>query len=782
MSLARSSRDELGRRVVVLLLLAMVLLVPNLFWPNHQELSGTKAILIQTTAVALLLLMVSGARWTREGIGQFFRTGPNLAVLLFLGWSLLTYLDSPYRAYGLQQLFQLAAGAAVYFAVVYRLPERRNLQTVVGGLVGAVILSVVIGALLYRGQADGKIAAAFGNSQLFAGFLVLAVPLVLVASQAEDHPFRRAAAQFALILAVAALLLTLNRSAWIGTAAGLTLLGALVLRSHGGGRDLMRQKHQILLPGLLIVGAVGAFFLLTATGGSVFARLLTLGSAGADATFRWRTDMWSAATQMFASSPIFGWGIGSFPYWAGFLEAPALPTAAAMNLAPSLGEMAHNQYLQVLAETGFVGLGLYLAVLAGFFIRCGRALRHRTSQTRRWLLMGSMASITAMCVDAIGNPAWQFADVSLFFWLVLGIGIAASRPRAERAGAPGALQGSGSDAATVTDPGRRTRSTRALRVGWAMAQVAVLAGVVSVATRAYAVDRAADQPGFAAPVPNYTRIRDCRITPSARTLRVPRPPVGGGVARSCTQFRFIVHFVPQGPLDVTEQPAVLWESLSPCVVSMGGGLFCVESSVPDTCLGEDVTIRATINPGNPNPDSVCSDTATIHLSRVRGTPGGGGGGAGGGDDGGSTGILIGAIAGAGLLFFLLGRRKEKKGGGDDENGEEGRESPSVSLPAHERVTAIRTDPPKLTLKPGDQETPQQIKVLVQLDGKSAWYDVTQHPDTELSVATQGVKRIAEGENADRYQISRAEARRGPVRIVAAFRGQQAESELAFRTP
>src|SRR5439155_11919163 len=113
-------------------------------------------------------------------------------------------------------------------------------------------------------------------------------------------------------------------------------------------------------------------------------RARTLGNLGADTSWRWRTDMWTAAWTMFKGHPLSGWGVGSFPLFASYLGAPSVPIIAGR--MPALSEMAHNQYLQLMAETGLIGLTLYLAILAGFFARCWRALKENTSQTRQWLL------------------------------------------------------------------------------------------------------------------------------------------------------------------------------------------------------------------------------------------------------------------------------------------------------------------------------------------------------------------------------------------------------------
>jgi len=769
MALPQTSRENMGRRAVLLLVLGIALLVPSLVWPGHRELYTYRTLALELAAIALLLFTGLRGSFSVEGARRFLRAGPNLAILLFVGWSLITYLDSPFQTYGRYQLLALSGGVIVYFAVAYALAARRNLQKLVAGLTGAVILSVIVASLFFE-QQGSRLVASFGDSQLYAGFLVVLLPLVLAAAQAEENPLRRAAAQFATVLALGGILLTHNRSAWAGVVAGLLVMAVLATRSFGGAKSLLRHKHQVLLPAVLLVGAVALFIGFTGLGPSLLGRLATGSTSDPANSVGWRVDMWQAGVQIWQSRPIEGGGVGSYPLFAGYVSNAGIPLV--LGKVPTLSNIAHNFYVQTLAETGLIGLGLYLAILVGFFVRCSRALKQGTSQTRQWLLVGSMAAVAAQAVDAFGSPAWQFGDVAVFFWLAMGIGIAASRPRAEREAV-----------VTVREP---VAVMRPSRLGWALAQVAIVACAAVLASATWAQSIGSGSSGSSGGGTTtgavitgidtgYVEVVSCRIVGPTKLRK-----------GECADFTVLATFRRNDGTtfeqDVTASST--FDSSSPCLTPQGAGLganrFCATTSNAD--LPCDVTLTATFNPG-----AGAFQCSTEIVLRV--TKGGGGGNDNGG--GGGGGAIIGAIAGAGLLFFLLGRKKKHGGGkGGDEKGggcDSGYCPPgtvpggglALNMPSYERVTSIRTEPDRLIVNNGEEG---KVRVFVQLDGQPHWYDVTDHPDTDFGFENGTATLVASAATEDRYMVTRSQLKRGDLKVKASFHGQVAEVPVSFRAP
>lgn len=431
------------RRYLPILIAAPVLLAPVLFVPQEGPWQGLRWFVVQAVCLAMLVSLALQARGTLGNLRPFLTTGPNAAVLALPAWAVFSFLTTAPtagrgREMALLETLRLLSGAVIYFAVAYGDTSRQRLDLWVKLLLGGGAVAAFAGLATSSQQEIGLATAAFANAQLLAGFLVLLLPFALVYAFRGEMDLRRVLATVALIFVTGALLLTRNRSAWLGTCLGLFVVAGLWLRSVSWS-DLAQQKHR-WLAGLIIALVAGGLFvgLTPRTGTVVEQRASTLLSPGKEPSLQWRFRMWGIAGEMVRARPLAGWGVGSFPRLAGDYLAEVPHAAQVDEVGPSLANVPHNEYVQLAAELGIVGLGLYLAVLLGFLVRCARALASVRSETRRWVTVAALAAVAAQIVDAFGNPAWRFGDVAPLFWLVLGLGMAATRTRSERepAGAP----------------------------------------------------------------------------------------------------------------------------------------------------------------------------------------------------------------------------------------------------------------------------------------------------------------------------------------------------------
>ncbi len=211
----------------------------------------------------------------------------------------------------------------------------------------------------------------------------------------------------------------LKRALLIGV--GLTLLSIVASHSRGAllavsAMGLMfglrsRFKLSVIALALILVPSIYAFM-----PQSWADRMLTIDNYQEDKSAMGRITAWQFATEMAMARPLGG-GFDSFDEANYRTYSPSI--AAMIDARDGRFQDAHSIYFKVLGEHGFVGLGLYLALLIAAF-RCGSFVR-RNAKARDDLLWAYdlasalQASLVAFCVGGafLGLPYFD-----LYFSLV----------------------------------------------------------------------------------------------------------------------------------------------------------------------------------------------------------------------------------------------------------------------------------------------------------------------------------------------------------------------------
>ncbi len=127
-----------------------------------------------------------------------------------------------------------------------------------------------------------------------------------------------------------------------------------------------------------------------------------------------RVEMARTTLRMVAGAPLFGIGLGEFYQRSGEFSSPELLAV----FPPARHENAHNNFLQILAETGITGLGAFLCLLAVLLYVAARPLARAPRDPFAW---GNMAGLCAFLLTCLGGHPLLTREAAYAFWLVLGI-------------------------------------------------------------------------------------------------------------------------------------------------------------------------------------------------------------------------------------------------------------------------------------------------------------------------------------------------------------------------
>jgi O-antigen ligase len=216
--------------------------------------------------------------------------------------------------------------------------------------------------------------------------------------------------------AVLALYLTYSRSALLGLASSMALLAVL--------------KYRKLIP----LGLVGALLLLLLPVTQEYVARLIEGFAGQDLATQMRFGEYKDALVLIERYPLFG---------VGFTGAPDLDIYLGVSML----------YLIIAENMGLIGLGMFLAVMIGFFVIAWKAWRSGLSGKMEALLLGYTGAVLGALVSGVFDHYWfnmTYPHMTVLFWLYIGMATAtalihAKQPQARLAdGAPltGRIEGS----------------------------------------------------------------------------------------------------------------------------------------------------------------------------------------------------------------------------------------------------------------------------------------------------------------------------------------------------
>lgn len=437
---------RLGQEYVVFLVVAMLVAIPVLS-PFTMGASGRALRYGLFQSVGALLLIVLLARVQFRGglrrLAYLAGSGVNAPLALFLVWAAVSALRAPDHAFAVGEMLRLGCGALIYFAVALHLENRSQLRLLLDCLVGLVILVVGYGLFFPRGEEVG-IAGVLPSRHHLSAILVILLPLLVSLAWAGEDLARRIWATAAAAMSAIGLALCLERSAWIASVAGLAVLYALhaTTGSTRGAcaveRESVPRRRPTAFAAVMAAGGILLLFtFFAATGVDALvaerARQIPTALQRRDDSFEWRVRKWRGTTRMAMARPVFGWGPGQFVLNQDRFTGLGMSRDLVISYGASFDEMAYNEYLQTAAELGLPGLLLYLLILISFFSKAIRALPRLPPGFRRACLVGSAAGVAAQMVDAAANGSWRYAECSIFFWLVLGIGVAIVRMASQAA-------------------------------------------------------------------------------------------------------------------------------------------------------------------------------------------------------------------------------------------------------------------------------------------------------------------------------------------------------------
>ena len=392
---------------------------------------GFVAYLYDFPLIALIVLWLVDITLHRAPI---VFTSIDAFAVLFIIWNGLSLYNSTNISLGLWEIARIIKLYLLAQVVGSLTTSEGAVRAILAALVAALLLQTGVTILQYffnynlgglgfivsdAADVTRRVSGTVGWPNTLGAYIaaILCWPLTLWLCSVGGH--RRWMLLAVCMIGMLPLILTFSRGAWLGFGAGLIVAVSLGLYS---GWMKARSVSKLILVALIAALVIVPF------AGDIGQRL------GAD-TITVRGDLNAVAFNMIQANPVLGIGVNTF--------INVMAKYDQSGVTSYFAEPVHNAFLLIAAETGLVGLGLFLAMIALVF-RTGIQTIVRGDRFLSVSVIGLLAGLTAILVSNLGDVHLKTDAIFSLFWLMIGLILAirqiAPVPVLVKSAAPASLE------------------------------------------------------------------------------------------------------------------------------------------------------------------------------------------------------------------------------------------------------------------------------------------------------------------------------------------------------
>jgi len=424
--------------------------LPLLYSVYNTDMSTTKY------AYALLMISLLYALW---GVQAWFDKEHDVCLpalfwpgLLFVAAGALSTWGATSIGVTLKSLSALAYFGLFYVYVANAAHNRQRLLLYLGAALLAALCVGVYAALQFygvipRGSLNARLIASLGNPNAVAEYLDSLLLAGLILFLGATMRWAKLVWFFALVVSLVALYLAGSAGAWLGLLSGIMVVVVGWLWFADPGARFKRWTTLVVTLVVVVLFLLGgqastprppAVALSTASSAHTAALLPSVQSLWQPLVAFWQSNsggtrlfFWQIGLEMFKSNPLFGVGLGHYAVRFPDFAAPLMQTELGRRVTRQFlavesdninirAKRAHNDYVQVAAEMGLLGIVALLTLLV-VFVWSGIAQLRRAQPRQRLTLLLLVAGVVALATDALVNFPMHLPASALNAVLLLGL-------------------------------------------------------------------------------------------------------------------------------------------------------------------------------------------------------------------------------------------------------------------------------------------------------------------------------------------------------------------------
>jgi O-antigen ligase len=421
-------------KAIEITVIALAVLVPIAFHPWCYTTFAPAKEFTFAALVIIGLMFWAIKMVSREEI-KFTSTPLNLPILSFIAICSLSLIWSNTFFTSLKELPHFLAGPLLYFIIVNNITSEKQINRIISAvlIVGAAL--GIYGIFQYNdidfsfwtsSGGRNKVFGLCGNVGYFAGYLILPLSLAIPLFFVSKNRNRKILLLIGILAMGTTLIITFARSSYLALGVSLIFMFLLFLLSRG--KNFLKENKKLFVILLIVIIIVASLFIIPtplSKPGTVISQikgrvsinqLINVFSSGR------RIAIWKFTWMMIKDHPILGSGIGTYKYNTLRYQAKFFEQGDNRSIYPfGFADKAHNEYLQLWAELGTIGLAIFLWLIITYFNYGIRYLKREKDEQKQGIMIGLMGAVVAFLVDCFFWFPLHLTTNVFLLWLFIGL-------------------------------------------------------------------------------------------------------------------------------------------------------------------------------------------------------------------------------------------------------------------------------------------------------------------------------------------------------------------------
>lgn len=336
----------------------------------------------------------------------------DIAAIGMIGWGILTIYNASYPEYSLFESMRLIKFYILAKLVADSIRNEADLNIVIVALMIGAIMQGLVGIAQYTINADfglgiftvGDLRRVTGTLGwpntlgAYAGSLFMIAFVLWISS--EKFKWLWVSCMTCLML----LILSYSRGAWIATCIALAIGSILLWRGH-----LINFKALTKI-GILLCGEV---IILMGSINSIVARIDSISPESSAIDVRIKLNQ--IAVNIITTHPLLGVGLNNY--------MQVMTDYDITGITSSVHEPVHNVFLLIGAETGLIGLALFLMLIGAVLLTCWHVYK-QGNHLLRVIAIGIISTIAILSITNLADVHLKTDGLFALFWCLIGLTLA----------------------------------------------------------------------------------------------------------------------------------------------------------------------------------------------------------------------------------------------------------------------------------------------------------------------------------------------------------------------